>query len=251
MAFAAQQWFGSHGFERVVNLSRADELIYVGRLLPGGTVPGMEGVHRAPRREVGSGVLAGVEQTGGSAADLAADLKKLAEANHISIEADYSAAVIPASYSRAPQFPQKWVHLGVATAWADTPAEAIDMGDMQKLERMLELYVQGTTTTVRVTIENRASSTVPLESETPPNTTGILKTLIAWYGVSRHEEAVRDEIKHLLPQWAKPEVDSEGNLIVRVGTSSAGSKADRILLIAHMDETGVSEVKSITARWAT
>ena len=38
-------------------------MIYVGRLLPGGRVPGMEGVHRAPRREPGSGVLVGLDQS--------------------------------------------------------------------------------------------------------------------------------------------------------------------------------------------
>ena len=73
----------------------------------------------------------------------------------------------------------------------------------------------------------------------------MLKTLVDRYGVSRHEEAVRQEIETLLPTWAKPETDEVGNLIVNAGTAAAGSNVDRIFLMAHTDETGF-EVKSIS-----
>ncbi len=71
-----------------------DEMIYVGRMLPGGTVPGMEGVHRAPRRELGSGVLVGLDKSSGELSGFAADLKQLADANKIPLATDYSADII-------------------------------------------------------------------------------------------------------------------------------------------------------------
>jgi len=244
IAFVVQQWFGARGFERTLNSTRSDEMIYVGRLLSGGTVPGMEGVHRAPRRELGSGVLVGMEQTSGTPLGLAGDLKKLADTNRIPIETDYSAGVTPAGYLQQPTFPPKWVHVGIATAWTNTPAEAVDTDDLQKLEQMLQLYVQGAITLTRPNSGNAVSATPRPEREAA-GSSEILKSLIARYGVSRHEEAVREEVKRLLPQWAKPETDAAGNLIVNAGTAPAGSKADRIFLMAHMDETGF-EVKSIS-----
>ena len=57
----------------------------------------------------------------------AADLKQLADANKIPLATDYSAALIPPSYLTAPAFPAKWAHIGIATAWPDTPAEIIDL----------------------------------------------------------------------------------------------------------------------------
>jgi putative aminopeptidase FrvX len=244
IAFVVQQWFGARGLERTVNSTRPDELIYVGRLLSGGAVPGMEGVHRAPRRELGSGVLLGMGQTSGTPVGLGADLKKLADMNRIPMETDYSAGVIPASYLQQTTFPSKWVHVGIATAWADTPAEAVDSGDLQTLEQMLQLYVQGVIAQTGQNSGNTASTTLPSERGAAASM-DTLKRLIKLYGVSRHEEAVREEIKRLLPEWAKPETDAAGNLIVNAGTASAGSKPDRIFLMAHMDETGF-EVKSIS-----
>ncbi len=48
-----------------------------------------------------------------------------------------------------------------------------------------------------------------------------------------------------LPNWAKPETDDAGNLILHVGTAPAGTKTPKILVVAHMDEIGF-EVKSIS-----
>ena len=131
IAFVVEQWFGARGLQRIVNSTQPDQLVYVGRLLSGGAVPGIEGVHRAPRRELGSGVLIGAEQTSGNPVGLAADLKKLADTNQIPIETDYSAGVIPSSFLQKSTFFSKWVHVGIATGWANTPAEAVDTGDLQ------------------------------------------------------------------------------------------------------------------------
>ena len=60
-----------------------------------------------------------------------------------------------------------------------------------------------------------------------------LAALIETYGVSGHEAAVREQIAQRLPAWAKPEVDSKGNLLVRFGN---GGKP--LVFVAHMDEVG-------------
>jgi putative aminopeptidase FrvX len=53
-------------------------------------------------------------------------------------------------------------------------------------------------------------------------------------------------VRSLLPTWAASETDAAGNLIVRVGIAPPGSKAPRLLVVAHMDEIGF-EVKSIAS----
>src|SRR5208282_2346893 len=98
VVFVVQQWTGARGLQRILSADRFDEMIYVGRLLPGGTVPGVQGVHRAPRREPGSGVLLGLEETTGTPTGLGAELKHLADTNQIRFATDYSAGIIPPSY---------------------------------------------------------------------------------------------------------------------------------------------------------
>jgi putative aminopeptidase FrvX len=193
---------------------------------------------------LGSGVLIGAEQTTGTPLGLGADIKKLSDANRISIATDYSVGVIPPSDLQQSPFPSKWLHLGIATAWANTPAEAVDVGDLQKLEQLLEAYAQGVIAPAPESNENAVSQSPPAQPETA-GSGEILKQLIAQYGVSHHEEAVREQIKRLLPPWAKPETDAAGNLIVIAGAAPPGSKVDRILLMAHMDETGF-EIKSVS-----
>ena len=63
----------------------------------------------------------------------------------------------------------------------------------------------------------------------------ILKTLVEVPGLSGREEKVRDAIRALLPVWAEPEIDSQGNLLVSVGPRAPSPD---LLFIAHMDETG-------------
>lgn len=149
VAFVTQQWTGARGLQRLLTSVRADEMIYVGRLLPGGPIPGMTGIRRAPLREPGSGVLIGLEQTNGMPAGLATDLQRLADADKIPFTADYSAGIVPPSYQAAPAFPAKWVHLGIATEWRDTPAEMVDAGDLTHLEKLLVLYAQGEISSVQ------------------------------------------------------------------------------------------------------
>ena len=57
--------------------------------------------------------------------------------------------------------------------------------------------------------------------------------LIEAYGVSGHETKVREAVEKQLPKWAKPQVDSKGNLTV-----SFGQGGEEILFVAHTDELG-------------
>ena len=245
IAFAVQQRTGARGLQRILRATQPEEMIYIGRLLPGGAVPGMKGVHRAPRREPGSGVLLGLAQTNDELSGLASELERLAAANNVPLATDYSAGLIPASYLPLPDLPAKWAHLALATAWSDTPAETIDAKDLAGLERLLELYAQGKAAPPQEAIVGRDASPDNHEVSSTPPTTELLSRLTTTYGASNHEQTVREVVKSLLPKWAKPETDDAGNLILHLGTAPAAAKTPKILVIAHMDEIGF-QVKSIS-----
>jgi len=240
VVFFVQGRTGARGLERILNTNSFDEMLYVGRLLPGGAIAGMEGVHRAPRREPGGGVLFGLARTNDTLSGLTADLKQLADSHGIPVAVDYSADVMARS---ATTFPARWAHAAVAVSWPDTPAETLARADLANLTRLLKIYAVGSSAdgdTGRVLIEH------PLRTEhRPPSVTEALEQLVGAYGASGHEQNVAASIKLLLPAWAKPETDDAGNLILRLSTAPSGPKAPRILLIAHMDEIGF-EVRSIS-----
>jgi len=248
IVFLAQQRVGGRGLDRLLTTTKADEMIYVGGMLRGGNVPAMEGVHRAPRREPGSGVLIGLDKSTGELTGIAADLKQLADANKIPLVSDYSAALIAPSDLPPPAFPAKWVHVGIATAWPDTPVETLSRSDVADLSDLLGVYVNG----VPLPPELRqsisiivASAGVGPHTASRPENDQVLRGLVEAYGASNNEAPVRDVVKSLLPPWAKPETDDAGNLILHLGSTPAGSKTPKILVVAHMDEIGF-EVKSIS-----
>jgi|HubBroStandDraft_6_1064221.scaffolds.fasta_scaffold14182_4 putative aminopeptidase len=244
VAFVVQQRTGARGLQRILTQTQADEMIYVGRLLPGGPIPEMETMHRAPRREPADGVLVGVQQTDGSLPAFATELKQLADANNVPFASDYSANILPRSYLPMPQFPTKWAHIGIATSFPDTPAETLDWSDLLNLTKLLDLYVEGSPSGRSGgsrTRDPRSGFTIHARL---PNTE-VLRELVEVYGVSYHEAPVRESVQRLLPPWAKPETDDAGNLILHLGTAPANSKTPRILVVAHMDEIGFT-VKSIS-----
>lgn len=243
VAFVVQQYTGARGLERILTTVKADEMIYVGRMIPGRPLPGAQNVRRAPRREPGSGVLLGLPQSEGTFSGFAAALRQLAEANKIPFEADYSGGLISRSYLPSPPMPAKWVHLGIATAWPNTPAEFVDLGDLHKLESLLALYMGIPKPAAEQLGATSFAQGEAIEHGAPTNG-HILKSLVETYGVSDHESPVREEVKRLLPAWAKPETDDAENLVLHVGTASPDSKTPSILVVAHMDEIGF-EVKSI------
>ena len=60
VAFVVQQWTGARGLQRILSTTRADEMIYVGRLLPGGDAYAYlpASVARFPTAEELAGMLA-------------------------------------------------------------------------------------------------------------------------------------------------------------------------------------------------
>ncbi len=242
IAFVVQQRTGARGLQRILNTNSFDEMIYVGRLLPGGEVPDMKSVRRAPRREPGSGVLVGFAQTNDTLSGLAADLKQLADAYKIPVATDYSADIVPPSYLPAPTLPAKWTHIAIASAWPDTPAASIDRSDLKSLIALLHEYLLLTLTPEQP--PHFYDPILDLRGPYPKNLE-MLSGLVETYGASGHELPVRDAVKKFLPEWARPETDDAGNLILHLGSAPAGSKTPRILVVAHMDEIGF-EVKSVS-----
>jgi putative aminopeptidase len=243
VAFVVQQWTGARGLQRILTTTQADEMVYVGRLLSGGPIAGAEGMRRAPRRELGSGVLLGLPQTDDSLTGLAADLKQMAAANKIPFETDFSASIVPRSYLALPPMPAKWAHIGISTAWADTPAETIDTKDLNGLIGLLERYVNAPL--LGETAGGVTDGIIAPPQNVPLPNTERLRRLVQSYGVSEHEGPVREEVKKLLPPWAKTETDDSGDLILHVGTAPAGPKTPSIIVVAHMDEIGYV-VKSVS-----
>ncbi|MGC1686347.1 MAG: M20/M25/M40 family metallo-hydrolase [Candidatus Acidiferrales bacterium] len=253
VAFVVQQWTGARGLQRVLDQLHPDELLYVGRLISGGTIAGMQSVRRAPRRELGSGVILGLTEKGETLTGFAAELEQLGELSKIPVVPDYSAPLISPSYILAPQLPGRSAHVGIATAWPSTPAEMIDTADLAKLAQLLHAYAEGSPQSAPVAFPSphAASEPAPSSKANPQET---LADLIRTYGASGHEEAVRNEIKRHLPEWAKTDTDDAGNLILHLGAAadsaaketkdSKESKTPRILVVAHMDEIGF-EVESI------
>lgn len=244
IAFVVQQRTGARGLQRILTNTHADEMIYVGRLLPGGPIPETPTMRRAPRRELGSGVLIAAEKTDGVLTPFASGLKQIADSNKIPFVADYSAGIVPASYLALPGFPAAWAHIGIATAWSDTPAETISSSDLENLTGFLVHYIGFSPAEVSPDPPvgwDHATGT----SRTKPTPTQVLRELTEAYGVSDRETPVLKTVQRLLPEWAKTETDDAGNLILHVGTAPAGSKASSILVVAHMDEIGFT-VKTIS-----
>ena len=77
----------------------------------------------------------------------------------------------------------------------------------------------------------------------PSSATEVLQHLTEAYGVSNHEERVREMVRSLLPAWATARRTRRKSDRARRNCASR-SKAPRLLVIAHMDEIGF-EVKSI------
>jgi len=71
------------------------------------------------------------------------------------------------------------------------------------------------------------------DTERLRETEAALRTLVEPYGVSGMEAPVREAVRRLLPAWARPQVDSAGNLWVTVGRGEP-----TVVLVAHLDEVG-------------
>jgi putative aminopeptidase FrvX len=235
IAFATQQWTGGRGLDRLLNELHPDELTYVGRIMP----PRIdESKPASPTTQEamtpGSGVLIGVSDPSAALSGLAAELKKIGDSHSVKIQPITAAPPAMTSYAKATRLPAHFAHLGVASLYPVTPAETISTADGSALQTLLYRYIGGKDVP-------RSSVGAASSGGTPPDD---LRALTETYGASGHEEAVREEVKKLLPNWAKPETDAAGNLVLKLGNAKANSNAKKIVFIAHMDEIGY-QVRSI------
>jgi putative aminopeptidase len=252
VAFVAQQWAAARGLDRLLQHVHVDEMTYVGRLLrrTGGGGGGQQAQQqqpvqpRAPKMEIGHGVLFGTVNPDAALEGFAAELRKLAEANSLPSASDFSAPLPRSNTAQGYALPKHAAHLSVATAWTTTPAEMIDSTDLASLASLLELYAQGTSSPAP---EVKPSSNAPRDAapRLSKNET-ILRALVESYGMSEHEAPVREEVLKLLPAWAKPETDKSGNLVLKLPVAKTFKKATKILFVAHMDELGYA-IRNIAA----
>jgi putative aminopeptidase len=234
IAFATQQWTGGRGLDRLLNELHPDELIYVGRIMPlriEESKPGATPTHEAI--PPGGGVLIGVSDPSAALSGLAAELKKIADSHNLKTQPITAAPPAMISYAKATPLPAHFAHLGVASLYPVTPAETINSADVSALQTLLYRYIAG---------KDAPGSGGSISSSR--DHVDDLQLLTETYGASGHEEAVREEVKKLLPNWAKPETDAAGNLVLKLGNAKANSNAKKIVFIAHMDEIGY-QVRSI------
>lgn len=244
VAFVTQQWLGARGLQKTLYQLNPDELIYVGRLQraaapPANAPAGAQRETPAFKQPLGSGVIVASEKPDADLSGLAADLKQAASQINVPVATDFSAPLLPrGGYMAQAKFPERTVHLSIATAWPSTPAELIDANDLNSLTMLLEQYLSGAAQKPAAAPDNLAEPSAPARPAAAPSTESILKHLIETYAVSGgHEKNMRDAVAALLPPWAKPEADDAGNLILHWAGSPA-SKAPRIAVVAHMDEIG-------------
>jgi putative aminopeptidase FrvX len=234
VAFAVQQWTGGRGLDRLLNELHPDEMVYVGRLFPPkGDDSKAPAAPPVQPLKPGAGILLASSPTG-ELGKLAAELKKVADEHQLKLSTVAAAPPAMAGYAKPTLLPERFAHLGTASLYPVTPAETISETDIGLLEALLYHYVSGADLKTGI-----AGSIMTGMSDA-----SLIQSLTETYGASGHEEKVREEVKRLLPQWAKPETDAAGNLVLKLGNAASNSKAPRIVFVAHMDEIGY-QVRSI------
>lgn len=234
-AFVTQNWSGARGLVQLLNRTKADELIYVGRFMPSMTTP-------APAAAAGdSGILVGLEKPDASLGELGDQLKSLSAQNNIKFATAPTAPLMPRSYLPLPQVPARSVHLSVPMWWPITPGEIVNANDIAQLVQLLDTYLTGSGAKVSAASLSPLTAPKVAKATAQPTTVEVLKRLVESYGVSDHEAAVRETVKSLLPSWAKPTDGPDGDLVLDWGDPS---KTADLVVVAHMDEIGY-EVKSV------
>ncbi len=248
VAFTVQQWAPSRGLDRLMQHVKADEVIHVVRMRAGLAIARSAGAPREqiyPKSAPGSGIVTGKMRPEDPLGDFPAELKAIADQNSISFAAEFSVPLTVVSYTRGPEFPKRFAHVGIPVAWPNTPAETIDAADLANLAALLELYAQGTVTKSVWERLDIIEKLVRPPDKLPRNE-NILRALVESYGMSEHEGPVREEVLKLLPAWAKPETDNAGNLVLHFAVAKTLKKTTKILFVAHMDELGYA-VRAIAA----
>jgi putative aminopeptidase FrvX len=231
IAFLTQQWTGGRGLSRILTETQPDELIYVGRATPEVTSKTVLSETRP-----GAGVVIGSSATpAGTEQTLAAEFQIAAEREHIPIHMVSSRGPQISGEAKGVSIPERWVELGVPTLWPETPGEFGAWKDIAQLATLLEAYLE--------IPESTAESERNLEVR---RTYRKSEALIGAYGVSGHEEDVREVVQSRLdPRLQKiVQTDASGNLVLHLGDGNRDGQTTRIAFVAHMDEIGY-EVKKI------
>jgi putative aminopeptidase FrvX len=236
VAFAAQQWTGGRGLDRLLHEFHPDEMVYVGRFLAPRSEDGKSPAPASNPVKLGAGILVGTGDVSAPLTGLAAEIKKSGDAQHVVVTAVSAATPVMASYAKPTPLPARFAQVGVASLFPVTPAETVSSQDVYQLEALLYRYAAGEAATDGV-----GGGEMGACADCGPPLIGLLTEA---YGVSGHEGKVREQVKKLLPPWAKPETDAAGNLVLKMGKASQNSTAPKIVFIAHMDEIGY-QVRSI------
>ena len=225
VAFVAQQWTGGRGLDRLLNEMSADEMIYVGRFAAASNLGAA--ATPAKRPTPGDGILMGISDPAATLTGLPAELKKLADDNHLPARSELASPLRISSYSKSSALPERFAQLGIPTLFNRTPAETINAFDAERLAQLLYRYVVGAAPRVGGAGEGGSMA------RTGPE---LLAELTETYGASGHEVLVRMAVQRHLPEWAKTQTDSAGNLLLHLG--DAHGNATKIAFVAHLDEIG-------------
>jgi len=231
VAFLTQQWLGGRGLARILRETQPDELIYVGRLT-------REAAARVTSNNTrpGSGVLIGTSPVpSGTRESLAAQFQVIAEKEHIPIHSVPSRQPQIQDSGKNASIPKRWVELSVPTFWAVTPGEYLAEKDIAQLSRLIGAYL-GILKPPEAVEESQATHRNYRRPE----------ALIDTYGVSGHEEEIREVVLDRLDLRLRKMAytDAGGNLVLHFGNVKNEEKTPRILFVAHMDEIGY-EVRKI------
>ena len=233
IAWMAQSVFGGRGLARLLESARPQRIIVCGPVTP---ARAKDVDPRGGAGTIGGGPLAAIGD--GAARDSAA----AGGATLQDVAADRWAQRAPAGW-KGP-----WQLLGVPVIFAQSPVETVGAADVVALAKLVAAVTglpspaaSAATDAVTSTPAPAMRPAAPVSSAAPAGTTGFgaLRTLIETYGVSGHEEAVREVVLKVIREtvpWAKPTTDERGNVIVSFGTGGTGG-TEKVFL-AHMDEIG-------------
>jgi putative aminopeptidase FrvX len=235
IAFVTQQWLGGRGLNRLLTEIHPDEMVLVSRITPAARNDKDVNMEQA---KPGSGALLGVAANSAEKPDrLQAELKSIAEKEQIPIQVVTAAPPRLAGYVNGAALPERFVQVGVPLLWPVTPGETASLRDEDSLRKLLEGYLGIA----------KSSDGTGEGGGVGKGDQLLIEALTEAYGASGHEGAVREEVKQLLPEWArsKATTDAAGNLVLHIGEAKKkDDQAPRIVFVAHMDEIGF-EVKKI------
>ena len=231
IAFVTQQWTGGRGLNRLLEETKPDEMIFVGRITASSKSVANTGIASPV---AGDGVLLGVEDATASLKGFAAELKAIADTDGERLTMVNALPPRMSGYAKPNTFPERFAQLGIPTLWPVTSGESISRNDRGNLERLLEAYLQ---------IPKPTSGHLGGGSGGSHEQSDI-EALVEAYGASGHEENVQKVVLNRLGPKLPKEVqtDAAGNLVLHLGTFQG--KAPHIAFVAHMDEIGY-EVKKI------